>query len=206
MQGDFYSYTITASKAILVLLSFGILIRCLRSMLREKYDLETWAYLRYGKERLPIQHWEVIIGRAPDSDVCIPEREIARTHAVLRRDDLGCWRINDVFSRGGVWVNNIFVDDDGVEVKDGDVLNLNGICVRFTDLSMEKRERLESKRSGVGRRYSPALTLLMLTVFSANVQFLQFSSMAFMVLAAVGAHEPFSMMPILWFWKLRSVR
>ena len=165
MQGDFYSYTITASKAILVLLSFGILIRCLRSMLREKYDLETWAYLRYGKERLPIQHWEVIIGRAPDSDVCIPEREIARTHAVLRRDDLGCWRINDVFSRGGVWVNNIFVDDDGVEVKDGDVLNLNGICVRFTDLSMEKRERLESKRSGVGRRYSPALTLLMLTVF-----------------------------------------
>ena len=165
MQGDFYSYTITASKAILVLLSFGILIRCLRSMLREKYDLETWAFLRYGKERLPIQHWEVIIGRAPDSDVCIPEREIARTHAVLRRDDLGCWRINDVFSRGGVWVNNIFVDDDGVEVKDGDVLNLNGICVRFTDLSMEKRERLESKRSGVGRRYSPALTLLMLTVF-----------------------------------------
>ena len=165
VQGDFYSYTITASKAILVLLSFGILIRCLRSMLREKYDLETWAYLRYGKERLPIQHWEVIIGRAPDSDVCIPEREIARTHAVLRRDDLGCWRINDVFSRGGVWVNNIFVDDDGVEVKDGDVLNLNGICVRFTDLSMEKRERLESKRSGVGRRYSPALTLLMLTVF-----------------------------------------
>ena len=45
-----------------------------------------------------------------------------------------------------------------------------------------------------------------LTVFSANVQFLQFSSMDFMVLAAVGAHEPFSMMPILWFWKLRSVK
>ncbi|MBQ9664788.1 MAG: FtsW/RodA/SpoVE family cell cycle protein [Oscillospiraceae bacterium] len=165
MQGDFYSYTITASKAILVLLSVAILIRCLRSMLREKYDLETWAYIRYGKERLPVQHWEVIIGRAPDSDVCIPEREVARTHAVLRRDDLGTWRINDVFSRGGVWVNNIFVDDDGAEVKDGDTLNLNGICVRFTDLSMEKRERLESKRSGVGRRYSPALTLLMLTVF-----------------------------------------
>ena len=165
VQGDFYSYTITASKAILVLLSVAILIRCLRSMLREKYDLETWAYIRYGKERLPVQHWEVIIGRAPDSDVCIPEREVARTHAVLRRDDLGTWRINDVFSRGGVWVNNIFVDDDGAEVKDGDTLNLNGICVRFTDLSMEKRERLESKRSGVGRRYSPALTLLMLTVF-----------------------------------------
>ena len=91
MQGDFYSYTITASKAILILLSLTILLRCLRSMLREKYDLETWAYLRYGRERLPVQHWEVIIGRAKDADVCIPEREVARTHAVLTRNDLGEW-------------------------------------------------------------------------------------------------------------------
>ena len=165
MQGDFYSYTITASKAILILLSIAILVRCLRSMLREKYDLETWAYLRYGRERLPIQHWEVIIGRAEDADVWILEREVARTHAILRRNDLGEWRIHDVFGRGGVWVNDIFVEEDGAEVKDGDEINLNGICVRFMDLGMEKREKLESKRSGVGRRYSPALTLLMLTVF-----------------------------------------
>ena len=165
MQGDFYVYTITASKAILILLSFGILLRCLRSMLRESYDPETWGYLRYGRDRLPIQHWEVIIGRSPDCDIYIPEREVARTHAVLRRNDLGEWRVYDVFSCGGVWVNNVFVDDDGVEVRDGDVLNLNGICVRFSDLDMEKRERLESRRVGVGRRYSPALTLLMLTAF-----------------------------------------
>ena len=165
MQGAFYAYTLAASKAILILLSFAILVRCLRSMLREEYDPETWAYLRYGRDRLPIQHWEVIIGRSPDADVYIPEREIARSHAILRRNDLGEWRVYDVFSRGGVWVNNVFVDDDGAEVNNGDILNLNGICVRFEDLSMEKRERLESKRSGVGRRYSPSLTLLMLTAF-----------------------------------------
>lgn len=165
MQGDFYAYTLAASKAILILLSFAILLRCLRSMLREEYDPETWAYLRYGRDRLPVQHWEVIIGRSPDADVYIPEREIARSHAILRRSDLGQWRVYDVFSRGGVWVNNVFVDDDGTEIVSGDTLNLNGICVRFEDLSMEKRERLESKRSGVGRRYSPSLTLLMLTAF-----------------------------------------
>ena len=165
MQGEFFSYTITASKAILVLLSFAIMVRCVRSMLREKYDPEVWAYLRYGRERLPIQHWEVVIGRAKDADVCIPEREIARTHAILRRNDLGEWKIYDVFDRGGVWVNNIFVEDDGSVIRDGDVINLNGIYVRFLDLSMEKREKLEERRSGVGHRYSPALTLLMLTVF-----------------------------------------
>ena len=53
MQGDFYAYTLAASKAILILLSFAILLRCLRSMLREEYDPETWAYLRYGRDRLP---------------------------------------------------------------------------------------------------------------------------------------------------------
>ncbi len=165
MQGDFFTYTLTASKGILLLLSVAILLRCLRSMLREKYDPETWAYLRYGKERFPVQHWEVIIGRASDADVCIPLREVARTHAVLRRNERGEWRVYDVFGRGGVWVDNIFVDDDGVEVHDGDGINLNGIILKFSDLSMERREKLESKRSGVGRRYSPALTLLMLTVF-----------------------------------------
>ena len=157
MHGEFYSYTLTASKAVLILLSFAILIRCLRSMLREKYDPEVWAYLRYGRERYPVEHWEVIIGRAKDADICIPEREIAWTHAVLRRSDDGQWRVNDVFGRGGVWVNNLFVDDDGADVSDGDTLNLNGIYVKFQDLSMEKRGRIESKRAGVGRKYSPAL-------------------------------------------------
>ena len=133
MQGAFYTYTLAASKAILILLSFAILLRCLRSMLREEYDPETWAYLRYGRDRLPVQHWEVIIGR-----------------------------MNSGFQ---VKLMKSYLDDDGVEVNNGDILNLNGICVRFEDLSMEKRERLESKRSGVGRRYSPSLTLLMLTAF-----------------------------------------
>ena len=87
------TYTLAASKAILILLSFAILLRCLRSMLREEYDPETWAYLRYGRDRLPVQHWEVIIGRSPDADVYIPEREIARSHAILRRNDLGEWRV-----------------------------------------------------------------------------------------------------------------
>ncbi|MBR0160950.1 MAG: FtsW/RodA/SpoVE family cell cycle protein [Oscillospiraceae bacterium] len=165
MQGEFFTYTLAASKAILILLSFGILFRCLRSMLREEYDPETWAYLKYGKERLPIQHWEVIIGRSQDADVYIPEREISQVHAILRRTDSGEWRIYDVFARGGVWVNNMSLDDSGLEVQDGDTINLNGIYLKFQDLSMEKREKLEARRTGVTLRDSPSLTLLMVTAF-----------------------------------------
>lgn len=165
VQGEFFTYTLAASKAILILLSFGILFRCLRSMLREEYDPETWAYLKYGKERLPIQHWEVIIGRSQDADVYIPEREISQVHAILRRTDSGEWRIYDVFARGGVWVNNMSLDDSGLEVQDGDTINLNGIYLKFQDLSMEKREKLEARRTGVTLRDSPSLTLLMVTAF-----------------------------------------
>ncbi len=165
VQGEFYAYSITASKAILILLSFFILLRCLRSMLREEYDPETWAYLHYNRERLPIQNWEVIIGRSEDADVWIPEREVSRTHAVLRRSDKGEWRVYDVFGRGGVWVNSSFVERGGTRISDGDTLNLNGIYTRFQDLSMEKRGKLESRRSGLGIRHSAALTLLELTVF-----------------------------------------
>ena len=165
MQGIFYTYTMTASKAVLVLLTLAILARCVRSMLREEYDPETWAYLRYGREQLPVEHWEVIIGRSRDADVCIPDRELSREHAVLRRSDDGQWVIQDIFGRGGIWVNNLFVEEDGSPVADGDVLNFNGIYVRFKDLSLEKREKLEARRSGLSARYSPAITLLMLTAF-----------------------------------------
>ena len=165
MQGDFYSYTMSASKIILVLLAAGILLRCLRSMLREEYDPETWAYLRYGQDRLPIQHWEVLVGRSRDADIYIPDREISKEHAILRRTDKGNWYVYDVFGNGGIWINNVFVADRGSPVVDGDTLNFNSIYVRFQDLPMSRREKLESKRSGIAGRYSPGLTLLMLTCF-----------------------------------------
>ena len=165
MQGDFYSYTMAASKIILVLLAVGILLRCLRSMLREEYDPETWAYFRYGQDRLPIQHWEVLVGRSRDADVYIPDREISKEHAILRRTDKGNWYVYDVFGNGGIWINNVFVAENGSPVADGDTLNFNSIYVRFQDLPMNRREKLESKRSGITERYSPGLTLLMLTCF-----------------------------------------
>ena len=164
-QGEFYSTTMAASKVILILLAFAILLRCLRSMLREEYDPEIWAYLRYGQDRLPVEHWEVLIGRSRDADVYIPDRELSREHAILRRTDKGDWKVYDVFGHGGIWVNNVFIGEHGSPVSDGDTLNLNSIYVKFQDLGMEKREKLESKRVGVGSRYSPSLTLLMLTAF-----------------------------------------
>ena len=50
----FLDYSMTVSKAVLILLSVCILIRCIRSMLSERYESEVWAYIRLGREMLPI--------------------------------------------------------------------------------------------------------------------------------------------------------
>ena len=57
---------------MLIILSLVILVRCIRSMLNEQYEPEVWAYLRTGKENLPVTHWENIIGRSLGSDVRVP--------------------------------------------------------------------------------------------------------------------------------------
>ena len=161
----FLEYMLTASKAALLLLSAAILIRCLTSMLREKTDPETWAYVRLGKERLPVEHWECLLGRSRSADVRIDRPGVSRSHAVLKRDDAGQWTVFDVFEKNGVWVNNTKVEAGGERVFDGDVINLNGTRLRFLDLPQDKREKLERKRQGVGRRIVPAVTLLELTIF-----------------------------------------
>ena len=165
MEGSFTSYMMTSSKAILIILAFLILLRCVRSMLREKFDPETWAYIRSGREKLPVNHWEVVIGRSRNADVRINRPNLSPVHAVLRRFDNGEWRIFDVFGNKDVWINGAEVARNGTRIIDGDVLNFSGLTSRFQDLSQEKREKLETSRAGVGRRYSPAFTLLMLTVF-----------------------------------------
>ncbi len=161
----FLEYMLKASKYGLILLSIAILVRCIRSLLREAYEPETWAYIRTGDGRLPVNHWEVILGRSPSADVRIDKKGVSRVHAVLARNDHGIWQIYDIFARSGVWVNGERVGDRGIRVNDKDVINLGGVNVRFQEVSLERREKLEEKRSAPGRLTSPAVTLLELTLF-----------------------------------------
>ena len=162
---EFSSYVLAATKFGLILLSIAIIIRCLRSMLSEKYEPETWAYLRVGRETLPIDHWESIIGCSRGADVRIDRPGIRRVHAVLTRNDRGHWRIHDVFSRGGVWVNGVMVGEAGSPLEHGDVVNLQGSNTRFLDITPEKRGKLASSRTLAGRGVSPFMTLVDLTLF-----------------------------------------
>lgn len=160
-------YAMTTAKYALIILSAAIIVRCIRSMLSERYEPELWGYLRRGREDLPILHWENSIGRSRFSDIRIDMPAVSRVHAVLTRSDKGVWRLYDIFSKGGVWVNGVKVGENGVEVRNGDVLNLAGVVCRFLPVNSEQREALEEYRTRPGQRVSPAITLLEVTLFEA---------------------------------------
>ena len=162
---DNITWMLPLSRIVMIVLSVSVMVRCLRSMLRERYDPEVWAYLRAGKQTFPITHWENLLGRSKSMDIQLELPDIRRVHAVLTRNDKGIWTLHDVFSRGAVWVNRQPVGREGRRVANGDVINLAGNYLRFLDTDPAKRERLEASRAAVGRRISPALTLLELTVF-----------------------------------------
>ena len=158
------TYAFTISQYGIILLSVLILIRCLRSMLKERIEPETWAYIRVGEDLVPITHWENIIGRGRSSDIRIFGGGIGRTHAVLNRNDKGKWSVFDVFSKSGVWVNGDRVPEYGSPVHAGDVISLGGSCVNFEDISAEERFEKENQRTSVGGLVSPAITLGELTL------------------------------------------
>ena len=156
---------LTLSKYVLILLSIALIVRCIRSMLSEHYEPETWGYLRHGNDNFPLTHWENLIGRALTADVRLVDPGVSRVHAVLRRGSRGTWRVYDIFSRGGVWIKSAKAGPGGLPVEDGDVINVGGQRLRFRAVTPQKWEKLESKRTSAGRRVSPAVTLLELTVF-----------------------------------------
>ena len=160
-------YLLTGTKYLMILLSVIILIRCLRSMFSVRYDPEVWGYMRVGNERIPVNHWENLIGRSRSADIRVDREGVSRVHAVLTRSDHGVWTIYDIFSKGGVWVNGEKVQATGTVVRDGDVLNLAGNSVRFRDISEKQRDAIEARRTQSWKRVHPAVTLFFLTIFQA---------------------------------------
>ena len=92
-------------------LAFLLLLRCGKPLLTFRREPEIWAWLCLEDGRkLPITHWENVIGRSKRSDIVIDFPTVSRNHAVLTRYDDGSWTITDAHSSGGVRVNGKRVD------------------------------------------------------------------------------------------------
>ncbi len=191
----FLDYALTTSKFAVIILSILILARCLRSMLSEKYESEVWGHLGCEGDSYTLTHWENLIGRSISSDVRLCYPGVSRCHAVLSRNDRGIWKIYDIFSRSGVWVNGVKVGGSGSQVVAGDVINLGGLTLKFYDMSAADQARNEAGRTSAGQHVSPTITLLELSLFqlallcqhamSAEAEHIRSIALAFVALMAL---------------------
>ena len=83
-----------------------LLLRCFRPLLTFRREPEIWGWLCMSDgTKLPITHWENVIGRHKRNDIVIDFPTVSRTHGVLTRYDDGSWSIADTDSSGGILVN-----------------------------------------------------------------------------------------------------
>ena len=164
---ELIGYIIGGTRYLMPLLALWVLLRCVRSMLRERYEPETWAYLvDLNGERHPVNHWESVVGRSRSADVVLDSPSVSRVHASLQRDGAGYWTVSDLRSKGGTFVNG--EEADILEpVRDGDVLEFAGEELVFQEVGREEREWLERRRTAPGRFVGPGVTLMILTLFQA---------------------------------------
>ena len=200
-------YALLISRYLLPVLAVWILYRCMRSMLRERYEPETWGYLGLADgSRVPIRHWECIIGRSRASDIIINHPTVSRSHAALIRSDKGLWTVYNLDAKNGFAVNGQAVEDEA-EIESGDTLSLADVNLTFTALSENERLALSEGRTAPGRFIRPGLTLFILTVFQMTLALQHmFSAPAEYAVSVVLAF--FAIAIVMWTYYLimRSIR
>lgn len=151
-------------RYILPLLALLILWRCGRSLLTFRREPEVWAWLAAPSgEKIPVTHWESLVGRSVSCDVVLDYPTISRRHAVLTRYDDGSWSVSDIGSKGGIRVNG--ADTDMCAVGFGDVISLGGVDFTLVPITKEQERIQASVRTRAGKEISPTLSLLLLSVF-----------------------------------------
>ena len=162
------STILTAARIALPLLALWLLLRCVRSMLRERPEPEYWATLELADgASLPVRHWESIIGSARSADIVIPRGSLERAHAALIRSDRGVWRLYDLGTEGGTADGTLRDAGDGLTVQDGDTLFFADVSAVFRPLDEAGLREHDGRRSMPGQVISQSATLLLLTIFQA---------------------------------------
>mgnify|MGYP001299910342 CR=1 FL=1 len=155
----------TVVRFVFPLLALMILVGAIRSLWKVKHPDEVWGYLvlRNGA-RLPITHWENIIGRAPSCDVQLEYPSVSRQHAALIREDDGSWTIYDLGSKGGIKVNDLPVDEYAL-VEDGDTVTFAGIPAIMEPITAEEKRTQMVERRIEGKPAGMWGSLVLLTLF-----------------------------------------
>ena len=155
----------TVIRFVLPVLALLILLTAIRSLIAVRHLPETWAYISLPNgERIPLTHWENIVGRAKTADVVISYPSVSRTHAAINRNDRGEWTLYELGSTGGTLVNGRRVDGNAI-LEDGDVLSFGGVESVFLPVPVEEKRAERKSRAANARPVPPWGSLVLLTLF-----------------------------------------
>ena len=145
-----------------------LLFLCIKPLLTFRREPEIWAWLVLSDERrLPITHWESVIGRNKRSDVVIDMPAISRNHAVLTRYDDGSWTIADANSKGGVYVNGERVSIAALEPED--IIDIGGVKMKLLPISRRQEIKLAYLRTKGAHPLASLANVLLLTLIQILV-------------------------------------
>ena len=160
---DFSNVYIALLRLAAPVLMGIILWRAAKPLLSFRKEPEIWAILRLEDgTRLPVTHWENIIGRHPKSDLVIDMPTISKNHAVLTRYDDGSWPVTDTESTRGVRVNGEQVDICALEPEDE--IELGGLKMYLEPITAQQEERLAQMRTKASSAGASVGNLLLLTI------------------------------------------
>ena len=149
-----------AAPILVVLLLF----RCIRPLLSFRKEPEIWAWLMLSDgKKIPITHWENIIGRHRKCDVVIDFPTVSRNHGVLTRYDDGSWTISDTDSSGGIRVNGEPISICALQTDD--VIDIGGVEMMLIPISRRQEERLAELRTKGSTFLYSFCNVFLLTVF-----------------------------------------
>ena len=163
-QPVYLNVYIAVVRWIAPILAIILLFRCIKPLLTFPREPEIWAWLCLPDDRkLPVTHWENVIGRSKKSDIVVDFPTVSNSHCVLTRYDDGSWTIADADSKDGVRVNGKKVKIRAL--KPEDVISIGGVEMTLQPVSQEQENRLakiRTKGSTVGTSLG---NLLILSVF-----------------------------------------
>lgn len=120
------------SRFILPVMAVIILGSCIYSLLKLKIKPYSMAELvnTINGDKIPLDRWEISVGRSKLCDITIGYGSVSRFHAVISRRSDG-WFITDTFSKTGTKVNDKEVKK-AVQLFDGDSITFGSAIMVFS--------------------------------------------------------------------------
>ncbi len=140
-----------------------LLFRCIKPLVSFRREPEIWGWLCLpNNTKLPITHWENVIGRSKRSDIVVDFPTVSRTHGVLTRYDDGSWTITDTDSSGGIQVNGQKIEIRALQPED--VITIGGIEMTLQPISARQEARLAQHRARGSSFLTGLSNVLLLTL------------------------------------------